>query len=99
MNIATREGTVLNTSAIGHDATLLEVIVPLRAMFGYAKDLRSLTAGQGEFTMDFAEYVPMPAGEQQKLADAYKLSRMSEAELLLKEREEKKEQSKKDKYG
>ena len=63
------------------------------------QDLRSLTTGQGEFTMDFHEYVAMPSNEQQILTEKYKLSRMSEAEMKMKEREEKKDAAKKEKFG
>ncbi|MFH0902784.1 MAG: N-acetylneuraminate synthase family protein, partial [Pseudomonadota bacterium] len=34
----------------------IQAKVPLRQMFGYSTDLRSLTQGRGVFTMQFAEY-------------------------------------------
>ena len=36
--------------------------VPLKEMFGYATDLRSLTQGRATFTMEFGRYSEMPPG-------------------------------------
>ncbi|CAD7948386.1 unnamed protein product [Amoebophrya sp. A25] len=69
--LSEREGTVQNTTPVGSDNVMLEVIVPLRQMFGYAKTLRSLTMGLGEFSMDFREYVEMPSHEQDRLISHY----------------------------
>ena len=34
--------------------------VPLSDMFGYIGDLRTLTSGRGQFSMEFSHYMPCP---------------------------------------
>jgi elongation factor G len=39
-----------------NDASVIDARTPLREMFGYATDLRSITQGRANFTMQFAKY-------------------------------------------
>lgn len=54
-NINARRGEVQH---ITHRGPIIEIRakVPLRQMFGYSTDLRSLTQGRGTFTMQFLQY-------------------------------------------
>ncbi|WP_213600879.1 elongation factor G [Pseudoxanthomonas japonensis] len=60
----------------GTDAVRGEIVVkaqvPLAELEGYAAELKSMTAGQGRYRLDFSHYEPVPPGVQQKLVDAYK---------------------------
>jgi elongation factor G len=60
----------------GTDAARGEIVVkaqvPLAELEGYAAELKSMTAGQGRYSLDFSHYEPVPAAVQQKLVDAYK---------------------------
>jgi len=62
-----REGSIQSTQAVSGDTSLVQAVVPLRRMFGYSSDLRSVTQGQGEFSMEFSEYSEMPQQKQDEL--------------------------------
>lgn len=42
------------------DASIIVAKVPLSEMFGYSTDLRSQSQGRAVYSMEFAEYVPVP---------------------------------------
>ncbi len=46
--------------------------VPMAEMLSYAPDLRSITGGQGEYTMEFLRYEEIPAHLAQKVAESAK---------------------------
>jgi elongation factor G len=51
--------------------TIIQSEVPLSEMFGYATDLRSLTQGKAEFTMEFEKYSPVPKMVSEELIKKY----------------------------
>ena len=59
--IMQRRGTVIGTTEEESGFCRVEAEVPLAEMFGYATELRSVTQGKAEFTMEFARYLPAPA--------------------------------------
>lgn len=67
-----RDGAINSTRALTSDTSVVEVTVPLRQMFGYASELRSVTQGMGEFSMEFKEYEQMPTGPQEDLIAEYR---------------------------
>jgi len=50
-------------------AKIIDAKVPLSEMFGYATDLRSKSQGRATYSMEFAEYSPVPASVQKKIAE------------------------------
>ena len=56
-DLASRAGALAEVR--GPDARI-EGEVPLAETFGYSTDLRSMTQGQGTFTMEFARYKRLP---------------------------------------
>ncbi|MEX0669732.1 MAG: elongation factor G, partial [Pirellulales bacterium] len=50
-----RRGLIISTETVGNSSTIVAE-VPLAETFGYSTDLRSMTQGQGVFTMEFSKY-------------------------------------------
>jgi elongation factor G len=50
--------------------TEVKAEVPMAEMLTYAPDLRAMTAGQGDYTMEFARYEEVPAHLAQKVLAA-----------------------------
>jgi elongation factor G len=64
--LTSRRGLIVSTEVKGAFATI-EGEVPLAETFGYSTDLRSMTQGQGTFTMEFAKYRRVPASIQEEI--------------------------------
>ena len=58
-DITSRRGRIQHMEARGN-AQVITCKVPLSEMFGYATDLRSLTQGRANYTMQFAAYEQAP---------------------------------------
>ena len=64
--ITARRGRVEGMEARGN-AQLVNAMVPLAEMFGYATTLRSATQGRGTFTMTFDHYEAVPKSIQEEI--------------------------------
>jgi elongation factor G len=67
-DLSSRRGRPLGTEAVG-GMTEVKAEVPMAEMLSYAPDLRALTSGQGEYTLEFLRYEEIPAHLAQKVAD------------------------------
>jgi elongation factor G len=67
-DLSSRRGRPLGTEAVG-GMTEVKAEVPMAEMLSYAPDLRALTGGQGEYTLEFLRYEEIPAHLAQKVAD------------------------------
>jgi elongation factor G len=58
-DLNSRRGQIQGMEARGN-AQVINAMVPLASMFGYANTLRGLTTGRGAFSMMFDHYAPVP---------------------------------------
>jgi elongation factor G len=67
-NLASRRGRVGNMAPVGN-AQVIQASVPLSEMFGYATDLRSMSQGRADFSMQFDRYEEVPASIAAEITD------------------------------
>ena len=73
--LSKRRGLVLSTDMQGESATIIAE-VPLAETFGYSTDLRSMTQGQGTFSMEFCKYKQVPKQIQEKIIEERKAEQL-----------------------
>ncbi len=67
-DLSSRRGRPLGTEATG-GMTEVKAEVPMAEMLTYAPDLRSITGGQGEYTLEFLHYEEVPNQLAQKVIE------------------------------
>jgi elongation factor G len=68
-NLNSRRGRIESMSPLGN-AQVVKASVPLSEMFGYATDLRSMTQGRADFTMQFDRYEEVPQSIASEIIDS-----------------------------
>jgi elongation factor G len=68
-NLNSRRGRIESMNPLGN-AQIVKASVPLSEMFGYATDLRSMTQGRADFTMQFDRYEEVPQSIASEIVDA-----------------------------
>jgi elongation factor G len=53
-----------------NEGSVVTCKVPLSEMFGYSTDLRSITQGRAVYSMEFAEYAPVPNNVEQEILES-----------------------------
>jgi len=66
-NLSGRRGKIQGMEPRG-GAQVINAEVPLKEMFGYATELRSMTQGRATYTMQFAHYEPVPQAISEEIA-------------------------------
>ncbi len=67
-NLSSKRGQIESMEERG-DLRVVNAKVPLSEMFGYVTNLRSMTEGRGNSTMEFAEYAVVPANIEKEIAE------------------------------
>ena len=72
-DLSSRRGHVTGTTPRGAGRVVIAGEVPLAEINDYASRLKSMTAGRGSYTIEFARYAQVPPLVQQKMAASFKL--------------------------
>ncbi len=62
-----RRGRIENMRRFRKGSQKLDGFCPLMEMFGYATALRNITSGRANYSMEFYQYMPMPASKQEEI--------------------------------
>jgi elongation factor G len=72
-DLSSRRGHITGTDGRGHGMAAITGEVPLAELNDYQSRLKSLTGGQGSYTIEFARYAAVPPNIQQQLASKFQL--------------------------
>ena len=72
-DLSGRRGHITGTDGRGHGQAAITGEVPLAELNDYQSRLKSLTGGQGSYTIEFARYAAVPGNVQQQLASKFQL--------------------------
>ena len=73
-------GRISNQSMLGAGQAVIEAQAPLAELRDYHHKLKSHTAGEGSFTLEFSHYEPVPPRVQQEMAGSFARKRQEEAD-------------------
>jgi elongation factor G len=71
-DLSGRRGQVTGTGNLAAGVMVVQGVVPLAELEGYAGRLKAITQGSGSYSMELADYQPVPPGVQQQLAAKFK---------------------------
>jgi elongation factor G len=70
-NLAGRRARISGTESLGDNQVTIKADMPLSALSDYHTELKSMTQGQGSYTMEFSHYDPVPHTVQRELEKAH----------------------------
>jgi elongation factor G len=71
-NLAGRRARISGTESLRGNLVTIRADIPLSSLSDYHTELKSLTQGQGTYTMEFSHYDPVPSNVQQQLIRDHK---------------------------
>ncbi len=71
-DLSGKRGRIQGTDMLPGNMALVRAQVPLSEMANYQSQLKSVTGGQGSYTMEFSHYEPAPPNVQQQIVAQYK---------------------------
>jgi elongation factor G len=74
-DLSTRRGHITGMDMLPGGMQSIRASVPLSEVLRYATDLKSMTGGQGSYTLEFKSYEPVPPNVQQQVVDRWAKSR------------------------
>jgi elongation factor G len=70
-NLASRRARISGTESLRGGLVTVSADIPLSSLADYHTELKSLTQGEGTFTMEFSHYDPVPSNIQDELIKAF----------------------------
>ena len=70
-DLSSKRGRISNTTAAAGGMAAIAAQVPLSELEGYQSQLKSLTGGSGDYSLNFSHYDPVPTKTQAELRAAF----------------------------
>jgi elongation factor G len=70
-DLSSKRGQLSGTDSLAPGTLVIKGLVPLSELNNYQARLKSVTAGQGSFSIEFARYEPVPPSIQKTLAEQH----------------------------
>ena len=70
-NLAGRRARISGTESLSGNQVTIKADMPLSSLSDYHTELKSMTQGQGSYTMEFSHYDPVPHAVQRELEKAH----------------------------
>ncbi len=77
-DLSSRRGRIQGQDQLGGGMCVIRALAPLAEVMQYNSQLRSVTGGQGSYTMEFSHYDPVPGNVQQQIIEASKQAKEQE---------------------